>query len=58
MKYRRSDGTTFVLASHTPEEWAEAYAERLRNLGCSEQYVRKIAKGIRSATTDHKEMEA
>jgi len=49
MKYQRADGTTFVLAYHSPAEWADEYAMRLRDLGCSEQYVRRVTGAIRKA---------
>jgi hypothetical protein len=32
--YYKPDGTRFVLAHHTPEEWADALLERLRAIGC------------------------
>ena len=54
MKYQRPAGTTFVLAHHTPEEWADSYAERLRALGCSETYVRRVTRGIRRAEVVYK----
>jgi len=55
MRYQRPDGTTFVLAYHSPEEWADIYAQRLRDLGCSETYVRRVTGAIRKAEVAYRE---
>jgi hypothetical protein len=48
--YFKPDGTKFVLAHHTPEEWADALLERLRAIGCSEMFARRLTRAYRQAT--------
>lgn len=49
MTYEKRDGTTFVLAHHSPEEWADVIRDRLRRLGCSDRYARSVASSIEHA---------
>ena len=53
MTYYLADGTPFVLAHHTPEEWADARREQLLRVGCSETFARRLTRRIRAATTDN-----
>lgn len=43
MIYHRSDGSSFLLVHHTPEEWAEIRRAQVLALGCSQEYANKIA---------------
>jgi hypothetical protein len=49
MIYRKSDGTRFVLAYHSPDEWADVYRQRLIDLGCSPTYASRVARSYRQA---------
>jgi hypothetical protein len=46
----KPDGTRFVLAYHSPAEWADACLARLLALGCSETYARRVTSQYRQAT--------
>lgn len=47
--YTKEDGTPLSLATHSREEWADATYDRLRALGCSPGYAKRIANEIRGA---------
>jgi len=49
IRYRKPDGTTFVLAYHDPAEWAYKVGARLLDLGCDEEYVRRVVDAYASA---------
>lgn len=55
MVYYKPDGTRFVLAHHTAEEWADRMLERLRAIGCSEMAARRLTRSYRQATATREE---
>jgi hypothetical protein len=49
----RDTGRRFVLADHSPAEWAELTQERLLALGCSQEYAERAAYSIATAVEAH-----
>jgi hypothetical protein len=49
-KYRTRAGREFVLAEHTPEEWADKMARRLDAMGgVTIEYIEEFCDDLRSA---------
>lgn len=49
MTYETADGRRFVLATHTPAEWADKLEAAMAAAGCSAEYALAAADQVRNA---------